>query len=273
MRRLLYIILISTLVWSCEDVIELDLPTAEPKLVIDASINWFKNTAGNEQSIKLSLSAPFFDSEVPPANNASVMITDDNSNTFIFIEVGDTGIYENNAFIPEINGNYSLSVTYEGETYTATETLKSVSEIEYVEQNLEGGFSGEETEIKAFFTDPADEENYYFFEYIPSIDVTPTLDTFKDEFVNGNEIFGFYVEEDLDPGESVIIRNYGVSERFYEFMFVLLQQSSDGGGGPFETQPATVRGNCINETNPENFPFGYFRLSEVSEFMYTVVEE
>jgi len=273
MRRLLYIILISTLVWSCEDVIELDLPTAEPKLVIDASINWFKDTAGNEQSIKLSLSAPFFDSEVPPANNASVMITDDNSNTFIFIEVDDTGIYENSAFIPEINGNYSLSVTYEGETYTATETLKSVSEIEYVEQNLEGGFSGEETEIKAFFTDPADEENYYFFEYIPSIDVTPTLDTFKDEFVNGNEIFGFYVEEDLDPGESVIIRNYGVSERFYEFMFVLLQQSSDGGGGPFETQPATVRGNCINETNPENFPFGYFRLSEVSEFMYTVVEE
>ena len=81
------------------------------------------------------------------------------------------------------------------------------------------------------------------------------------------------MEEDLDPGESVIIRNYGVSERFYEFMFVLLQQSSDGGGGPFETQPATVRGNCINETNPENFPFGYFRLSEVSEFTYTVVEE
>jgi hypothetical protein len=272
-KRLVYIILMSTLVWSCEDVIELDLPTAEPKLVIDASINWFKDTAGNEQFIKLSLSAPFFDSEVPPANNASVMITDDNSNTFIFIEDGDTGIYENNAFIPEINGNYSLSVTYEGETYTATETLKSVSEIEYVEQNLEGGFSGEETEIKAFFTDPADEENYYFFEFIPSIDVTPTLDTFKDEFVNGNEIFGFYVEEDLDPGESVIIRNYGVSERFYEFMFVLLQQSSDGGGGPFETQPATVRGNCINETNPENFPFGYFRLSEVSEFMYTVVEE
>jgi hypothetical protein len=271
-KRLIYIILISTLVWSCEDVIDLELPTTDAKLVIDASINWFKGTTGNEQSIKLSLSAPFFDSTVPPANNATVTITDTNGNTFDFIEDGDTGIYQNNAFIPEINGIYTLIINYEGETYTATETLKSVSEIEFVEQNLEGGFSGEETEIKAFFTDPADEENYYFFEFIPSIDVTPTLDTFKDEFVNGNQIFGFYVEEDLDPGESVIIRNHGVSERFYEFMFVLLQQSSDGGGGPFETQPATVRGNCINQTNPENFPFGYFRLSEVSEFMYTVVE-
>ena len=272
MRKLIYILIISICTWSCEDVIDLDLPTAAPKLVIDASINWFKGTTGNEQTIKLSLSAPFFDSVVPPANNATVTITDTSSNTFIFIEDADTGIYQNNAFVPEIDAVYTLVINYNGETYTATETLKSVAELEYVEQNLEGGFSGEETEIKAFFTDPGDEENYYFFEYIPSLDITPTLDTFKDEFVNGNEIFGFYVEEDLNPGESVTIRNYGVTERFYEFMFVLLLQSSDGGGGPFETQPATVRGNCINLTNLENFPFGYFRLSEVSEFNYTVVE-
>ncbi len=91
--------------------------------------------------------------------------------------------------------------------------------------------------------------------------------------MNGNEIFGFYIEENLDPGESVIIRNHGVSERFYEYMFILLQQLEDAGGGPFETQPATVRGNCINQTNPNNFPLGYFRLSEVDEFVYTIVEE
>ena len=270
MKKIIYILLFSAFAFSCEDVIDLELPNAEPKLVIDASINWFKGTSGNDQTIKLTLSAPFYDNQVPPANNAQVIITDSNTNSFEFIEDGNTGIYQNNAFIPEINGEYNLTVIYNVETYSASETLKSVSEIEYVEQNLEGGFTGEETEIKAYFTDPGDEENYYFFEYIPSMDVLPTLDTFQDEFVNGNEIFGFYVEDDLDPGESVIIRNYGVSERFYEFMFVLLQQSSEDGGGPFETQPATVRGNCINQTNPQNFPFGYFRLSEVSEFNYTI---
>lgn len=174
----------------------------------------------------------------------------------------------NNTFLPEINGEYNLTVIYDGETYIATEILKPVSEITRIEQNLEGGFSGEETEIKAFFNDPVDEENYYFFEFTPSLPVTPTLDTFKDEFVNGNEIFGFYVEEDLDQGQSVTIKNHGVSERFYEFMFILLQQINSG--GPFETQPATVRGNCINLSNPENFPFGYFRLSEVDEFVYVI---
>ena len=53
-------------------------------------------------------------------------------------------------------------------------------------------------------------------------------------------------------------------------MFILLQQNSEEGGGPFETTPATVRGNCINETNSNNFPFGFFRLSEVDELIYTV---
>lgn len=269
MKKLFYLIII-VFAYSCEDVIDLELPTSEPRLVIDASINWFKGTAGNEQSIKLSLTAPFFDENVPPASGAEVQVTKASDDIFIFTEEGNTGVYKNNNFIPQINETYQLRISYNGETYVASETLKSVSEITRVEQNLEGGFSGEETEIKAFFNDPEDEENYYFFEFIPSLPITPTLDTFEDEFVNGNEIFGFYVEEDLNPGQSVTIRNYGVSQRFYEFMFILLQQIDDGGGGPFETQPATVRGNCINQTNPDNFPLGYFRLSEVDEFVYTV---
>ena len=66
------------------------------------------------------------------------------------------------------------------------------------------------------------------------------------------------------------IRNHGISKAFYEYMNILLHQNSEEGGGPFETTPATVRGNCINETNPDNFHFGYFRLSEVDEITYIV---
>lgn len=267
----LYIVLILLSFFSCEDVIDVDVPSTEPRLVIDASIDWFKGTNGNEQSIKLSLSAPFFDEEVPPANNAIVYITDQNNVVYNFIEDENSGIYKNLNFIPVINTEYNLTIIYKNETYTGIEKLLPVPELEYVEQNLEGGISGEETEIKAFFMDPSDQENYYFFEFIPNIPVTPTLDTFKDEFVNGNLIFGFYVEENLNPGSSVVIRNHGVSERFYEFMFVLLQQTVEN-EGPFETQPATVRGNCMNVTNPDNYPLGYFKLSEVSELTYTVIE-
>ncbi|MDU8887340.1 DUF4249 family protein [Yeosuana sp. MJ-SS3] len=269
MKKIIYLLLIF-LCFSCEDQIDVDLNEAAPRLVIDASINWVKGTAGNEQSIKLSLSAPYFNTSVPPANNAVVEITDSSNNTFVFIEDNNTGMYQNSTFIPIIDETYTLNIVYNGDAYKATETLKSVSSIEYVEQINDGGFSGEEMELKVYYTDPEDEENYYFFEFISDVTAIPSLEVYEDRFTNGNQVFGFYTEEDLEAGDEVVIRNNGVSKQFYEFMFVLLQQNSEDGGGPFETQPATVRGNCINITNPDNFPFGYFRLSETDEFVYTI---
>ena len=270
MKKILYIALLCTFYYACEDVIDVNLNEAEPRLVIEASINWYKGTAGNEQRIKLSLTAPFFDDTIPPANGATIQITDSNNNTFNFIEEDDTGIYINNDFIPVIDDTYNLTITYNGDVYTASETLKSVVPIDFVEQIDDGGFTGDDIEIKTYFTDPANITNYYFFEYISDIPVVPTLDVLDDEFIDGNQIFAYYTEEDLESGDEVIMRHFGVSQQFYEFMFILLQQGSDQGGGPFETQPATVRGNCINTTNPDNYPFGYFRLSEVAELVYTV---
>ncbi|MCT4628690.1 DUF4249 domain-containing protein [Winogradskyella sp.] len=270
MKKIAVLLVFVLLFSNCEDKVDVDLNTTEPRLVIEAFINWFKDTPGNEQSIKLSLSAPFFDETVPPANGAAVFISDSNNNIYNFTEDGLTGIYKNNNFSPIIDETYTLTIVYNGETYTGTETLKSVVPIDYIEQNNDGGFTGEDIELKAFYTDPANIENYYFFEFISDIPVIPTLEVYDDEFTDGNQIFGFYTEEDLESGDIVTIRNYGISQRFYEFMFILLQQGSEENGGPFETQPTTVRGNCINTTNPSNYPLGYFRLSEVDELVYTV---
>lgn len=271
MKKIKYVlVLLGFLIISCEDVIEVNLNGSEPRLVIDAGIDWFKNTTGNEQSIKLTLTAPFFDEQVPVANGAVVSISDASGNTFNFSEDGNSGVYKTSNFIPQIDETYVLSVFYNNELYTATETLKSVVPIDFIEQKDDGGFLGEDIELKAFYTDPLNIENYYFFEFISNIPITPTLAVYEDRFTDGNQIFGFYTEEDLETGVQVTIRNRGVSERFYQFMFTLLQQGSEDSGGPFETQPATVRGNCINQTNSDNFPFGYFRLSEVDEVIYTI---
>ncbi|MCK0125506.1 DUF4249 domain-containing protein [Gelidibacter sp. F2691] len=270
MKKFILIVCLCLFHMSCEDVIEVDLNTADPKLVIEASINWTKGTLGNQQMVKLSLTAPYFDSEIPPATGAQVQIISATNTVYHFIEEGATGIYRNSQFVPTLNSSYELQITYKDEQYRGQEIFKSVASINRVDQNNEGGFSGEDIELKAFYSDPADEKNFYFFEILSSIPAIPSLSIYEDKFNNGNDIFGFYSEEDLTSGDIVTIRNYGISERFYNYMFILLQQNGGSGGGPFETQPAIVRGNCVNETNPENFPLGYFRLSEVSEVVYTV---
>src|SRR5690606_14695984 len=131
-------------------------------------------------------------------------------------------------------------------------------------------FTKDETEIKALYTDPINIENYYLFEFINANSNVLSINVYSDKFNDGNEIFAYHSNEDIKPGDELIIEIHGVSKRFYQYMFVLLQQSGDDSGGPFQTQPATVRGNCINQTNPDNFPFGYFRASEVALYKYIV---
>jgi hypothetical protein len=265
MKRIVILLFVFVLFTSCEDVVEVDLNTSEPRLVIEASINLLEDGTSNSQ-VKLTLTAPFFDNQIPEVDDASVVVTSDNGMVYSFNYTGN-GIYES-SLIPQSDINYILEIIYKGETYSASEQLVAVSSLEFVEQNNNGGFSGDEIELKAFFTDPQGLGDHYFFEGVSQRGIV--LDTFFDEFFDGNLIFGFYRVEDLAAGDAVTFNLYGVDEQFYNFMFVLLQQTSDQGGGPFETQPATVRGNIINETNLDNYPLGYFRVSEVSTLTYTV---
>ncbi|MDG1729595.1 MAG: DUF4249 domain-containing protein [Algibacter sp.] len=270
MKKIIKTCLIAIVLISCEDVIDVDLNSAEPRLVIDASLHWIKGTNGANQLIKLSLTAPYFDNNIPPATGANVTVSDSNNNTFIFTEENNSGIYKTENFLPVINEVYNLNIVYDNENYTATETMIPVVPIEFIEQKNDGGFSGDEIEIKAYYTDPENIDNFYLFEFL-SLDLnSSTLEVYDDEFTDGNQIFAFFSDEDLETGNQLLIRNSGVSERTYEFLNILLQQTDEDSGDPFQIQPATVRGNCINQTNPDNFPLGYFRVSETDVFTYIV---
>ncbi len=223
MQRLIYILFLLVSFSSCEDVIEVELETAEPRLVIDAPLNWFKETIGDSQFIKLSLTAPFFSNDILPATGATVTITDSNNNTFNFTEIENSGVYRTDSFIPEINGHYNLTILYNNEVYTASETLIPVTPIEFVEQKNDGGFSSDEIEIKTYYTDPEGTKNFYLFEFINNTLKTINLEVYDDEFTDGNQIFAFHSNKDLEPGDELIIRNSGISERTYEYLNILLQ--------------------------------------------------
>ncbi|WP_396600488.1 DUF4249 domain-containing protein [Algibacter sp. R77976] len=270
MRKIFNLLFLCSLIFSCEDVIDVDLNTAEPRLVIDASIHWNKDTTGESQLIKLSLTAPYLDSEVPPATGATVTITNSDNTIFNFIDENNLGLYKNENFLPVIGEVYNLTIIYNGETYVATETMTPVVSIEYIEQKNDGGFSGEEIEIKAYYTDPENAANFYLFSFSVLDKNTSALEVYDDEFTDGNQIFAFYSDDELESGDSIVIRNSGISERTYNYLNILLEQTDEDSGDPFQTQPATVRGNCVNQTNPTNFPLGYFRVSETDAFTYVV---
>lgn len=272
MKKIFYIALMisSLFITSCEEVVDVDLETAAPRLVVDASINWVKETPGTVQTIKLTTTTGYYNTVIPVVSGATVYITNSRGRVFDFNETPGTGQYVCTDFLPETGKTYVLTVINDGQTYTATEILYAVPDMSRIQQTDEGGFLGEDKEVRFFFDDPADEENYYMVRYDTDIIPYPEYDVMEDRFTNGNEMFNYFSDEDLKTGDRLDIKLYGISKQYYNYMAKLLDIAGGSGGGPFTTPPATVRGNLVNQTNESNYALGYFRLSQVFQLTYPV---
>lgn len=265
-----FVFILATLFVGCEDVVDVDLNTAPPKLVIEASINWQKGTSGNQQRIKLTTTTDYFSTNIPKVSGAIVTITNSTNTVFNFMEVPNTGEYFCSNFVPVINETYTLTVVSKGQTYTATETLQPVAPITKLEQKNDGGITGDEIEVKTFYNDPAGIPNYYLYKYTYSNQVKSNLYVDRDEFFDGNEFFSISQNDELKKGDKIEITHYGISKAYYNYMSILVSIAGNNGGGPFQSPPATVRGNIINTTDKANYPLGYFSLSEIDFRSYTI---
>lgn len=255
---------------SCTKVVEVDVATAEPKLVIEASIDWVKGTAGNEQKIKLSTTTGYYSTTFPTVSGADIAITNSANTVFSFIENPGTGEYTCSDFHPVIGETYTLKVVLNGEVYTATETCIAVPDIENnIVQNNAGGFGGDEMEITYYYQDNGDEENYYLHRILSPVSTYPDYKAQDDERSQGNLMQEYFSDKELKAGDRINIRLYGISKRYYDYFRKLLA-ASGAGTGPFQTTPGSVRGNIINQTQFANFAYGYFRLSEVDIKDYTI---
>jgi hypothetical protein len=271
MKKIIFLytaILMASIFTSCEKNVEVDLDTAPTKLVIDASIDWEKGTDGSFQTIRLTTTTAYYEQMIPVVSGAQVTVTNNSNTVFEFIEDAGTGKYNCTNFAPVIGESYTLTIVSGGQTYTATEQMIGAPEIGNVEQGL-GGFNGNSIEIKFYFPDNGATDNFYMTSVAANITPIIDFDVFNDEFSQGNDEFGYYINEDLATGNEVKLSVFGISEQYLNYMNILLPVA-EGGGGPWSTTPVNVRGNIVNQTNRADFALGYFRLSEVDRLDYIV---
>ncbi|TLF44028.1 DUF4249 domain-containing protein [Maribacter aurantiacus] len=281
MYRFIYCLLGIILLQSCEDVIEVDLPTETSRLSVDAVLRMDTSEPITTAQIKLNLTSSFFE-ENNPLSNAEVRIRNldfvsDNSlesNEINLAEVSP-GTYEatrNTTFFT--SGQLALFINFNNEQYYATTSFVPTSPIESVVQGEETLFTGDETEIIISFTDDGTRDDFYIFDF----GFNEFLVT-EDEFYQGQRFEFSYFYEDIEPGQEMTISILGADESFYNYMNQIIVQAG-GDQGPFQTPAATVRGNIFNVTgiaNPEelesigqnnDFPLGYFAV--VQEFKRTI---
>lgn len=263
----LFSLLFVLLFLSCDKVVELDLESGDPKIVIDAEIIWVKGTSGNQQSIKITRMAPYYSPTTPKVSGAQVRVENSKGDVFTFNE-SEPGIYVCTNFVPAIDMEYKLFVNVDGQTLTATEKLIAVPPVEKVDQEFMPDITGEDLIVVSFYyKDPANQANYYLTDYKSKLAAFPEYTSTSDEFVNGNEIVEKFSDADLKPGIVLDITHRGVSKNFYNYMNLILEVTNSN---PFAATPGNIRGNIVNTTNANNFALGYFRVCEANKINYVV---
>ena len=270
----IYTILTVLLFSNCEKVVDIDVPTIEPKLIIDASFEVLFNESPVTANVvvKLKLSTDYFDETIPTVSDAIVFLT--NTTDGSVINFSDVNLNGNFApiinFIPKDAIEYELTVVYKSEIYKGTATKVKSTQIDSAIQGDETLFSGKETEVKVTFKDNGDNENYYLFNFTNNLFLP-----LEDRFFNGtNYNFSFfYQEEEIEVPTNVTLTMSGITKDYFTYFRILQNQSGTSGGGPFQSVPSSLLGNVINTTNEANFPLGYFHISETDTINLDLVEK
>lgn len=270
----IYTILTVLLFSNCEKVVDIDVPTIEPKLIIDASFEVLFNESPvtANVSVKLKLSTDYFDDTIPTVSDAIVFLTNTTNGSVInFSDVNLTGNFAPIInFIPKDAIEYELTVIYKSETYKGNATKVKSTQIDSAIQGDETLFSGKEIEVKVAFKDNVDNENYYLFNFTNNLFLP-----LEDRFFNGtNYNFSFfYQEEEIEVPTNVTVTMSGITKDYFTYFRILQNQSGTSGGGPFQSVPSSLLGNVINTTNEDNFPLGYFHISETDTINLDLVEK
>jgi hypothetical protein len=255
---------------SCEEVIELDLGNAAPRIVIEGVVS----TDPGPYLVKINQSVDYGDTNLfPPISGALVTVTDEQGFSELLEEVAD-GVYSTNELQGEHGKSYSVKVVYDEKEYTASSTIQDTSipiqSITYTFEE-ESLFTEEGYYITAFFADPIDEVNFYrlkvfvngepyFFEEDDNLRKDDNFWLINDQFFNG-KIMDFEFPHKLKVGDRVDVELHQVDQATYDYYRTLVELMGFGGVAP--SNPLT---------NWSNGALGYFGAISVT-YASVVIEE
>jgi hypothetical protein len=269
MRLFIFGVLV-TVLFSCEEVVQLDLTQAEPRLVIEAQVT---NQSGS-QFVKVTRTDDFYGSgPTPRVTDAVVTVADDLGNEYVFVHnpnnhADSSGIYiPQTPFAGQIGRTYFLTVDADGERFEASDKLLSViamDSMKYQVNELEADDPkepGKFYELLMFATEPQNEKNYYLFKFYRNDSLIYYLDT--DIYYNDDELLAEKIDGVPSPvyygvGDSGRVEIYSLSRVgyvYYNDLFILLNNDA---GGMFGPVPSTPR------TNLSNGALGFFQVSAVT---------
>lgn len=248
-------ILLTGFLYSCEDVIELDLTDAEQRIIIEAQLNTSTETA----TVTLSKSNGFYDNGDPEMiSDAVIVLSGPAGSTFTLTEQED-GIYSAESIATTPGDIFTLSVQSDGNTYTAstmTPYPAALDTLEVSKQAFPFGQQDSIIQVNAQWEDLLGSNNYYRLR--PFVNDTLVMGEYMlldDKYNDGSE-FNIPVRSQFEDGQKITIQLLSVDEEYYKYFGEVSAVSGEGFGG---TTPFNPTGNFDNNA------LGYFGIFSLSE--------
>ncbi|WP_372772818.1 DUF4249 domain-containing protein [Mangrovibacterium sp.] len=230
--KYLALIVFAFLSASCEEVIEIDLNSASPKLVAEGliekdSVAW----------IRLSYTTDYFATDQTTyAEDATVVLYDQSGRSEKLNYYGD-GLYKGEILKGKVNEDYRISVEESGSTYQAATRLMAPSKIYSVSfEEQEAKRPGETTsnyELTINFSDDPETDNYYLIKFW--INDTLYADNYiylKDSYYTTDKVVEYSpFRIEFEQNDRVFVKLYSIDEDSYTYFNQLNDISGSEMGG------------------------------------------
>jgi hypothetical protein len=266
-KYIFYIIVLIS--FSCEKVINIDTDYSDERIVFDATVYKNINETFATALVKVSKTAPYFNENNTVIEEAEVYIKTKNGNINLKYN-SEKKYYTNTIDYINFEEVYEFVVIYDEQNYYSSEKLIKISGIESVVFGDRKSLNKDEIELLITFTDPKEIGDFNLWKFGPKgTENKYEYLVSRDLYTNGNQFtFSFFIDKTkyFKNDEFVYIEMTGLTEEGFNYLNILTAQAGAQNGRPFSSASAIIKGNIINQSNPEKFPLGYYRASEFDYF-------
>ncbi len=241
MTRIISYIALFFVLLSCQKEIDLKYKDADPKPVFECMVNLEDTIHTLQITRSVSLNGVY---QVDGVTGAQATLSDDLGNTTVFTGIAP-GLYQSSVFHLDEGRTYTLNITLDGKTYTATSVMPYQVNLDDL-QFLPGSFGGDSTRIIVpLRQDPAGVDNFYRFKVRINDEIDQSIMLQSDELSDGllqqQPIFG-----SLTPkiGDTCTVTMFCIDENVYNYFFALLQNAPGGSATP-ANPPGNFSGDCL----------------------------
>jgi hypothetical protein len=241
---------------ACQRVIDVDLNSADPQIVIEGNLN----DSRGPYSVTLSKTVNFDQSNTfPPVTGAHVVISDTVGNSELLTET-IPGTYRTSVIQGTPGRKYTLDVISEGKEYTAVSTMPAAVNLDSVKLVYVSNGPDQYWAFKVHFKDPAGINNYYHLVYMRNSIISQRFFLYDDRVQDGESITYDLVPDTLRYKDTVVIFLQCIDKGVYDY-FRTASQISNGRGSQ-SASPANPLSNFSNGA------LGYFSAYSVRSWRW-----